>query len=216
MARVLKGIVVALAFSVSLASADTVYLKKGGKIEGVIGNEGADSLEIKSSLGTIVLSKGAILKIERAKEDENKSLESQWWKEREGEKEKVKAAKVFDDEQRAKGMVKYQGTWISADKAYEIDKGFTKQKEEWERGVEQQKRELQDMERRVRDIETRLDQRQRELDYREQQLTLREQNILLQQQNIQRQAEQIGREKQQSPPKLFAVPRVEVVAPSEE
>jgi len=198
-------------FVTAHARGDTVHLKKGGRITGVISSESGDSIEIKSNMGTIVLSKGAIEKIERATAEENRALESQWRQERDQEKEKIKEAKRFEEEQRAKGLVKYQGTWIPAEKAYEIEKGVTKEKEEWETSVEQQKREFQDMEKRLRDLEARLEQRQREVDFREQQLSLREQNLLLQQQNLQRQAEQIAREKQQAPPKIFAVPRIEVV-----
>jgi len=204
----------AAAFLIAVeTAADTVYLKKGGKVMGVISSETEGSIEIKSNLGTIVLSKGAIAKIERSKPDENKVLESQWQEEREQEKAKVKQSKLFEEEQRAKGMVKYQGTWVPAEKAYEIEKGFAQEKEDWEKNVDQQKKDLQDMERRIKDIETRMDQRQRDLDFREQQLGLREQNLLLQQQNLQRQAEQIGREREERPPKLFSVPRIEVAPP---
>ncbi|MCX6357709.1 MAG: hypothetical protein NT045_07555, partial [Candidatus Aureabacteria bacterium] len=187
--------------------------KKGGKVSGVITNESQNSIEIKSNLGTIVLSKSAIARIERSKADENTQLQTQWQREREEEKEKLKKAKLFEDDQRSKGMVKYQGTWVSVEKAYEVEKGFAKEKEEWEKTVEQQKREFQDMEKRIKDLEARMEQRQRDIDYREQQLGLREQNLLLQQQNLQRQAEQMSREKQQAPPKIFAVPRIEVFPP---
>ncbi|MCX6338342.1 MAG: hypothetical protein NTX71_00290 [Candidatus Aureabacteria bacterium] len=192
---------------------DTVLLKKGGHITGVISSESETSIAIKSSMGTIVLSRGAIAKIERATAEVNRALESQWEQERSQEEKKLNEAKRVEEEQRAKGLVKYQGTWITAEKAYEIEKGVARDKEEWEKSVEQQKRDLQEMEKRLRDLEARLEQRQREADFREQQLAFKEQNLLLQQQNLQRQAEQIAREKQQSPPKMFAIPRVEVVPP---
>ena len=206
------AIALACGFFVAIhARGDTVYLKKGGHITGVISRESETSIEIKSNMGTIVLSRGAIEKIEMSTAEENRTLESQWKQERDQQREKVKEAKRFEDEQRAKGYVKYQGTWIPAEKAYEIEKGVTKEKEEWEKSVEQQKKDLQEMEKRLRDMEARLEQRQREVDFREQQLSLRQQNLLLQQQNLQRQAEQIAREKKQTPPKMFAIPRVEVV-----
>jgi DNA repair exonuclease SbcCD ATPase subunit len=191
--------------------ADTIHLKKGGRITGVIASETETSLEIRTNLGAISLSKGAIATIERATPEENSALESQWKKERDEEKEKAKASKRFEEEQRAKGLVEYKGTWVPAEKAYEAEKGLAQEKEEWLKTVEQQKKDIQELERRLRDMEARLDQRQRELEYREQQLNLRKQNLLLQQQNLQTQASQLTRERQQTPPKIFAVPRIDVV-----
>lgn len=203
-------------FMPGAAAGDTVHLKKGGRIVGVITGESEQSIEIKSNMGTIVLSKGAIARIEKADAEANLALENQWKQEREQEVAKLKEAKQAEEEQRAKGMVKYMGTWMPAEKVYEMEKGVAKDKEEWERNAEQQRKELQDMERRLTDLETRLEQRQRDMDYREQQLGLREQNLLLQQQNLQRQADQFSREKQQRPTKYFAVPRIDVFPPPSE
>jgi len=205
-----------IALLVVESGADTIFLKKGGKISGVISKETANSVEIKSGLGTIVLSRGAIARIERSAQEENVTLESQWQKEKEQEKAKAKESKLFEAEQRAQGMVNFHGTWISAEKAYEIEQGFARQKEVWEKSVEQQKKDLQEMEQRIKDLEARLEQKQRELDSREQQLAIKEQNLLLQQQNLQRQAEQFSRERQSGPPKLYSVPRIEVYPPSSE
>jgi hypothetical protein len=193
------------------AGGDTVYLKKGGHITGVVRKKSKTSIEIKSNMGTIELSKGAIARIEKASADENRALESQWRLERDEKKEKDKEAKRFEEEQRDKGYVKFQGTWITAEKAYEMEKGIAKEREEWEKTVEQQKKEFQEMEKRLKEMEARLEQQQRDLDFKEQQLVLREQNLLLQQQNLQQQAEQLARDRKQSPPKMFAIPRVEVV-----
>lgn len=199
------------ALAADYARGDIVYLKKGGHITGVVSKESETSIEIRSNMGTIVLSRGAIAKIEKTTAEENSALESQWKQERDKEKEKVKEAKRFEEEQRAKGYVKFQDTWVPAEKAYEAEKGISKEREEWEKTVEQQKKDLQEMEKRLREMEAGLEQRQRDLDFKEQQLSLREQNLLLQQQNLQQQAEQLARDKKQSPPKMFAIPRVEVV-----
>jgi uncharacterized protein (DUF3084 family) len=210
------GVIAAAALACGLfisvhARGDVIYLKKGGHITGVISSESETLIEIKSSMGTIRLSRGAIAKVVKATAEENRALESQWKQERDKEKEKVKEAKRYEEEQRAKGYVKFQGTWISAEKAYEFEKGIARERDEWEQSFEQQKKELQETERRLKDTETRLEQRQREADFREQQLAIREQNLIIQQQNLQRQAEQIARERQESPSKIYAIPRVEVV-----
>ncbi|MDD5557818.1 MAG: hypothetical protein PHN82_11335 [bacterium] len=206
----------ALAAVLSLASAaaaDTVHLRKGGRITGVIISETEGSIEIKSNLGTIVLSTGAVSRIERATEEENAALEAQWRKERDQEKEKEREARRFEEEQREKGLVQVEGAWVTAERAQEMQAGAARDREEWQQTAERQKQELEELERRLREIETRLDQRQRDLDAREGVLSLREQNILIQQQNLQRQAEQLSRDRQESPPKVFAVPRIDVVPP---
>lgn len=197
------------------ARADTVFLKRGGSINGVILSESESSIEIKSNLGTIILSRGAIKRIEKLAAGDNVALESQWKKEKDAVDQKAKETLRFEEEQRAKGMVKTEAGWVAAEKAEEVEKRAAKDKEreELERTLEQQKKDFQDMDRRIKDMEARLDQRQRDLDSREQQLGLREQNLLLQQQNLQRQAEQLSREKQDRPQKLFAVPRIDVYPP---
>ena len=197
------------------ARADTVSLKKGGSITGVILSESENSIEIKSNLGTIILSRGAVKKIEKSPAGDNAALESQWKKEKDEFTQKAKETRRYEDEQRAKGMVKTEAGWVPAEKAEEADKKVAKEKEqeELEKAQEQQKKDLQDMDRRIKEMEARLEQRQRDLDSREQQLGLREQNLLLQQQNLQRQAEQLSREKQDRPQKIFAVPRIDVYPP---
>lgn len=197
------------------ARADTITLKKGGSITGVILSESESSIEIRSNLGTIILSRGAIKGIEKAAPADNVALTSQWKKEKEEIEQKAKAARRFEEEQREKGLVKTDAGWVSPDKAEEAERraAADREREETEKAIEQQRRELQEMDRRIKEMEARMDQRQRDLDFREQQLGLREQNLLLQQQNLQRQAEQLSREKQDRPQKIFAIPRVEVYPP---
>lgn len=212
--RLVLGLGAVLLLAILAAvQADTIYLKKGGRIQGVIISESEDSIELKSNLGTIVLSRGAIARIERSTAEEKKALESEWEKEQEEKDKKAKEEKLFEQEQRAKGLVKYKGTWIPAKKMYEIEEEVQKEKDDLTKVFEQQKRELEEMEKRLKEMEARLNSKESELSFREQQLSLREQNLLLQQQNLQRQAEQIAREKEDTPPKIFAVPRIEVVPP---
>ena len=206
----------AVGFTVPLcARGDTVFLKKGGSIAGVILSESETSIEIRSNLGTIILSRGAIKKIEKSAADENARLESEWKKEKADVDQKEKAARRFEEEQRAKGLVKTDAGWVPAEKAAEAEKTAAREKEreELDKALDGQKKDLQEMDRRIKDMEARLEQRQRDLDLREQQLGLREQNLLLQQQNLQRQAEQISRDKQERPQKIFAIPRIDVYSP---
>ena len=200
--------------SAGLAPADTIYLKKGGRLKGVIVSESEGSVEIKSKLGTITLSRGAIARIEKAPENENKALEKRWVREKEEREEKAMRERRFEEEQRAKGLVLYRGAWVPAEKVIEAEKGSKKKLETESQELEEQRRELDNLEKRLREMEARLERKESELNFREQQLSIREQNLLLQQQNLQRQAEQIAREKEERPPKIFAIPRIEVVPPS--
>jgi len=223
--RSLRGIAVLAAVSVAYAicapagaRADTITLKKGGSITGVILSESESSIEIRSNLGTIILSRGAIKSIQKAPPEDNTALESQWKKEKAELEQKAKDTRRFEEEQRAKGMVKTDAGWVPQEKAEEAERRAAgdREREEVEKALEQQRKDLQEMDRRIKEMESRLDQRQRDLEFREQQLGLREQNLLLQQQNLQRQAEQLSREKQDRPQKIFAIPRVEVYPPPPE
>lgn len=206
-----------LCFSLSgEASADIIHLKKGGKIEGVIVSEEGGSLEIKSKLGTIILSRSAVDRIVRASPEENKGLRTEWEKEREDREENEKAARKYENEQREKGMVKYKGTWISAKEMKEIEEGVENEKQEAQKQLEEQRKLLEEMEARLQDMEARLNAREQQLNFREQQLSIREQNLLLQQQNLQQQAENLSRERKEGPAKIYAIPRIEVVPPPEE
>ena len=200
------------------ARADTVTLKKGGSITGVILSESENSIEIRSNLGTIILSRGAIKSIQKSPPEDNTELESQWRKEKAEHEQKAKEARRFEEEQRAKGMAKTDAGWVPQEKAEEAEQRAEadREREEMAKAIEQQRKELQEMDQRLKEMESRLDQRQRDLEFREQQLGLREQNLLLQQQNLQRQAEQLSREKQDRPQKIFAIPRVEVYPPPPE
>ncbi len=198
------------------ARGDVVNLRKGGSITGVIVSENEKSVEIRSNLGTIIFSRGAISEIRKASAEENAGLESQWKKDKAEREQRIKEARRFEEEQRAKGLVKTDAGWVPAEKAAEAEKAAARdrEREELEKAIEVQKRDLQEMERRMKELEARLEQRQRDLELREQQLALREQNLLLQQQNLQRQAEQISQGRQDRPPKLFAIPRIEVYPPT--
>lgn len=211
--KYLSTVILACALIPLGANADIIRLKKGGKLTGVIVRETEGSIEIRSNLGTITLSRGAIAEIERASEEDNKALEGKWNREKEERKENADRATKFEEEQRSKGLVKYKDSWVTPEKMMQLESG-SKEKLEREAGdIEEQRRALEDMERRLAEMEARLERRETELGFREQQLTMREQNLLLQQQNLQNQAEEIARNRQQRPPKIFAVPRIEVVPP---
>jgi hypothetical protein len=64
--RVLSFGLVAVASLASSSSADTVHLKTGGRLEGVVVSETASSLTIEMAMGQVSVPKSSVVRIERA------------------------------------------------------------------------------------------------------------------------------------------------------
>lgn len=94
--------------------ADTIYLKNGNRISGIITKESEDSVEIKINIGAMVtFSRQDIEKIEKESDDKHVRMEESW----EAEKSKKEVAEitegVFEEGQIEKGLVEYKGEWIT-------------------------------------------------------------------------------------------------------
>ena len=102
-----------LSFSfIPLAFSDTIVLKSGAKITGVIESEADDSVTVLMSIGTAKYPKSQVESITRASAEENASLKQNWEeakKKREAEQEEKKK---FAAEQEAKGLVLLDGRWV--------------------------------------------------------------------------------------------------------
>lgn len=101
-------------FFTTEAFADTIYLKNGNKLSGIIVAEDERSVEIKINIGAIVtFSKEDIEGIEKETDLERARIEETW----EAEKSKREVEKitedVFREEQIEKGLVEYKGKWVS-------------------------------------------------------------------------------------------------------
>lgn len=77
MVRVVAAIAV-LAACVPAASADTLRLKNGGELEGVIEREDAAMIELNVGFGSIAVQKTQVGAIERSSADELKALYGRW------------------------------------------------------------------------------------------------------------------------------------------
>lgn len=97
----------------SLAGADLLCLTNGNIIEGIVVQDTDKVLEIEVFLGAkITFTKQDVAYIKKWDEQENRGLREKWLEDR---KEREKAELVrqeFETQQRAKGLVKYQGEWI--------------------------------------------------------------------------------------------------------
>ena len=69
----------------SVSLADTVYLKNGRSINGLIKNEDAQALQIEVSSGTITLDKDAVVNINRSTFEQAQDLRMQWQRTRQME-----------------------------------------------------------------------------------------------------------------------------------
>lgn len=60
------------------AWADTIYLKNGGAIEGIINKENDDSVELSVGFGTVTIKKGDIKSIAKSTDEERDALKQKW------------------------------------------------------------------------------------------------------------------------------------------
>ncbi len=89
----LSLIVFALYFLVN-SFADTVYLKNGRGIEGLLKSEDADSVQIDIGFGTVGFNKKDIERIERSSAGESYVLKEKWVKQKEEQEKRIKEEKI--------------------------------------------------------------------------------------------------------------------------
>jgi clan AA aspartic protease (TIGR02281 family) len=70
-----------LAF-VAQARADTVYLKNGRSIEGIVNSDDSDTVELEISIGTVKFNKNEIARIEKSGPQGDDALHQKWVKEK--------------------------------------------------------------------------------------------------------------------------------------
>jgi len=103
-----------LTFRASPLFADAVILKNGNKVEGVVTKETETSIEIQINVGAkVTFSKDDVERVERDAGEKNTKLQESW------KTEKAKAEvdditkNTFEEDQAARGLVKYEGRWIT-------------------------------------------------------------------------------------------------------
>lgn len=112
----LKISILFLLFFTTFSFADTIYLKNGNKVSGIIVRENEDSVEVKINVGAIVtFSKQDIERIEKSAERSRAKMEDVW----KAKKAKRKVTQVEKDdyikEQIEKGLIEHDGEWITSD-----------------------------------------------------------------------------------------------------
>jgi len=99
-------------FSSSFLYADTIHLKNGNKVEGIITKEDEESIQIKINIGaTVAFLKEDIKSIERDSGDAHDEMKKSW----EDEKAERKVADVDIEKNIEKGLVEYEGKWVTSE-----------------------------------------------------------------------------------------------------
>jgi clan AA aspartic protease (TIGR02281 family) len=92
----------------AVVKADTVVLKNGNSVKGIIKNEGSDAVELEIEIGTVKFSKKEIQAVEHSESVDNQALRARWEDNRQDEKEardaqlKVEAERQRQDELKPK------------------------------------------------------------------------------------------------------------------
>ncbi|MFC1667475.1 peptidase MA family metallohydrolase [Candidatus Omnitrophota bacterium] len=97
--------------------ADTIYLKNGNKVDGIIIKDAKDFVEIKINIGaTVTFFREDIEKIDRDIKSEHSKMKSNWEAKKTKKEIKRTARDAFEEEQTRKGLVEYEGKWITPEK----------------------------------------------------------------------------------------------------
>ncbi|MFC1624630.1 peptidase MA family metallohydrolase [Candidatus Omnitrophota bacterium] len=120
-------------FSLSHLFADTIHLKNGNKVSGIIAKEDEETIEIRINIGAVVsFSKQDVEEIERGPNTEHARMKDAW----EDEQSKREAEEIkkdlLEEERERTGLVEYKGEWVNLEQkerlqaasiVKEIDKG---------------------------------------------------------------------------------------------
>jgi hypothetical protein len=114
--------------------ADTIYLKNGNRLRGIITKETDKSVELKINPGAkVTFSKDDVSSIEAESEQQRAKIEEEWNIGINKAVVKEIEKDVFEEEQLKKGLVQYKDKWVSAEEkerlqaanlARDVDKGM--------------------------------------------------------------------------------------------
>lgn len=116
-------LVVLIGFS-SSSRADEIYFKSGYSHTAVIIHETKDSVTFKTNMGLSTVGRDQIDFIEKATPEENQKIQKKWREEQEkleeARKARREAEQKFEREQIAKGLIKFEGAWMTPEAKAEI------------------------------------------------------------------------------------------------
>lgn len=102
------------AWSATPARADVVTLKNGVKMEGLLttDEDGATTLQVSDD-GYVTLDTATVVNVKKQTAEENARHKAKWTEQNRQSTEKEQGAQKFAENQRAKGLIPYQGEWVT-------------------------------------------------------------------------------------------------------
>ena len=108
------GVVLTVLSMAGTAGADQVHLKNGQVLDGIIVREGDEEVVLEIAWESyVILDRASVLKIEMAENPERKAMLDHWRETYETFKTREERERVFEESQRAKGLVLYRGDWVT-------------------------------------------------------------------------------------------------------
>jgi hypothetical protein len=108
----------------SVSFADEIYFTSGYSQTGVVIRETDDSVRFRTGVGMSTISKDKISFIDKAAPEENRQLLRKWEEERRKKKgaaeARREAQREFEQEQIAKGLVRFAGKWMTPGQKQEL------------------------------------------------------------------------------------------------
>lgn len=117
-------LVVVITFLSLPVSADEIYFKSGHSSTAVVLNETDASITFRTEMGIVTLGHDKIDFVDKATPEENQALRRKWredeLKKKEAQEAKERAHRRFEEEQIAKGLVKFEDKWMKPKRRQEI------------------------------------------------------------------------------------------------
>jgi len=105
-------------------SADEIYFKSGRSSTAVVLNETDTSITFRTEIGMFTLRRDKIDFVDKAPPEENRALRRKWredkLKKKEAKEAKEEARRRFEEEQIARGRVKFEDKWMKPERRQEI------------------------------------------------------------------------------------------------
>jgi hypothetical protein len=128
--RVSLGIFLGAALALAIAgasrsvSADEIYFKSGFSRTVVVLKETEDSVTFVTEMGISTIGKEQVDFIEKASDAENQELRKNWRKmelqEKKAQEERQAARQKYEQEQLAKGLIKFEDRWMTPEEKQEL------------------------------------------------------------------------------------------------
>lgn len=117
-------LLVVITFRSLPVSADEIYFKSGHSSTAVVLNETDTSITFRTELGMLTLGLDKIDFVDKATPEENQALRRKWredeLKKKESMEAKKEALRRFEEEQIARGLVKFEDNWMTPEQRREI------------------------------------------------------------------------------------------------